>query len=122
MDDGAVYRPALEMAPTAGLSVQTTLCCDVPVTVAANCWFWAGARVALPGATLTATTGSGVSVTVALAAFVGSALLVAETVTVCWLVIEAGEVYRPVAEMAPTAGLSVQATPCCDVPVTVAIN
>src|SRR5271156_5656672 len=73
MDAGAVYRPVAEMVPTAVFSVQTTLCCDVPVIIAVNCRLWAGARVRLAGATLTAmtaTAGGGLRVTVAQAVFV----------------------------------------------------
>ena len=42
--------------------------------------------------------------------FVGSATLVAVTVTVWELAIEAGAVYRPAAVMLPTTGLSDQVT------------
>jgi hypothetical protein len=34
---GAVYRPLVEIVPTAGLSDQVTLLFPVPVTVAVNC-------------------------------------------------------------------------------------
>ena len=44
--------------------------------------------------------------TVAVAELVGSATLVAATVTVWELEIEAGAVYRPAALMLPTTGLS----------------
>jgi hypothetical protein len=43
--------------------------------------------------------------------FVGSATLVAFSVTVWEFVIEGGAVYRPAAVMLPTAGLSDQVTP-----------
>jgi hypothetical protein len=54
--------------------------------------------------------------------FVGSATLVAVTVTVTvWgLLIEAGAVYRPAAVMLPTGGLSDQVTALLPVLVTVA--
>ncbi len=52
----------------------------------------------------------------------GAATLVAVMVTVVGVVTEAGAVYRPVAEIVPTAGLRVQVTPWSAVPVTVAVN
>ena len=58
--------------------------------------------------------------TVALADLVGSATLVAVTVTVWELAIEAGAVYRPAAVRLPTAGLSDQVTAVLLVLVTVA--
>jgi hypothetical protein len=51
---------------------------------------------------------------------VGSAALVAVTVTVLELAIEAGAVYRPDALMLPTAGLIDHVTAVLLVPVTVA--
>jgi hypothetical protein len=59
---------------------------------------------------------------VAVADFVGSATLVAFTVTVWELVIEVGAVYRPAALMLPTSGLTDHATPVLAVPLTVAVN
>ena len=56
----------------------------------------------------------------AVADFVGSATLVAVTVTVWELAIEAGAVYRPAAVMLPTSGLSDQVTAVLPVLVTVA--
>ena len=58
----------------------------------------------------------------AVADLVGSAMLVAFTVTVCELVIEAGAVYRPAAVMLPTTGLSDQVTALLTAPATVAEN
>ena len=55
-----------------------------------------------------------------MADFVGSATLVAFTVTVCELVIEAGAVYRPAAVMLPTTGLIDQVTAVLLVLVTMA--
>ena len=55
-----------------------------------------------------------------MADFVESAALVALTVTVCELAIEAGAVYRPAAVMLPTSGLSDQVTAVLPVLVTVA--
>jgi hypothetical protein len=56
----------------------------------------------------------------AVAVFDGLATLVAVTVTVWELEIEAGAVYRPVAVMLPTSGLSDQVTAVLPVLVTVA--
>ena len=65
---------------------------------------------------------SGTSVTVAVPFFVGSAALVAITVTVCRLRISNGGVYMPVEEMEPTAGLIDQLTAGFDVFETDAVN
>ena len=51
---------------------------------------------------------------------VGSATLLAVTMTVWELVIEAGEVYRPAAVMLPRGGVSDQVTEVLPVLVTVA--
>jgi hypothetical protein len=61
-------------------------------------------------------------VTVALADLVGSATLVALTVTVWELVIEAGAEYRPAAVMLPTTGLIDHVTAVLPALVTVAEN
>ena len=79
----------LETVPTAGLTDQVTPVLDEPVTVAVNCWAWEVVRDLVNGVRETAT---GVSAMLALADLVGSAALVALTVTVCALVIEAGAV------------------------------
>ena len=71
------------MLPTTGLSAQFTPVFDVPVTVAENCCVCDPLSVAVPGETETAT--GGFKVTVALALFVESAVLVAVTVTDCVL-------------------------------------
>jgi hypothetical protein len=60
------------------------------------------------------------SVTLAPADFVGSATLVAVTVTVWELVIEAGAVYKPAAVMLPASWLIDQVTAVLPVLVTVA--
>src|SRR6266540_1385266 len=125
---GAVYSPPVEMVPTVGLPPVTpstdhcTPVLVVPVTVAVNCAVVFTGTAAEVGLMLTA---MAVTVTVALAVLVGSALLVA--VTVCEPA-AAGAVYSPVAEMVPTVVLP-PATPSTDhctlvlvVPVTVAVN
>src|SRR4051794_26833374 len=62
------------------------------------------------------------SVTVAVPVLVLSAWLVAVTVTVCWVVMLAGAVYRPVLLMLPTFGPIDQVTAVLALPVTVAVN
>jgi hypothetical protein len=87
---GAVYRPALEIVPTVGFNDQVTAVFVAPVTPAVNCWVWEGAKEAVEGVSETAT--GGLRLTVALANLVESALLVAVTVTLRALAIEAGAV------------------------------
>jgi hypothetical protein len=69
---------------------------------------------------VTVTPTGGSRVTVAAADFVESATLVAFTVTVWELTIEAGAVYRPEALMLPASGLIDQVTVVLPVLVTVA--
>ncbi len=68
------------MLPSAGLRVQVTVVFEVLRTVAANAWVWAWPRVTVAGVSETLT--GGVSEMAALADLVGSATLVAVTVTV----------------------------------------
>ena len=56
---GAVYRPVLESAPTAGLSDQVTLVLLVPVTVAVNCWVCEAVRFTEVGPIVTTGGGGG---------------------------------------------------------------
>jgi hypothetical protein len=63
-----------------------------------------------------------VIVMLATACLLGSAPLVAVTVTVCWLLSAAGAVYRPALEIVPTAGFTDQVTAIFVVPVTAAVN
>jgi hypothetical protein len=63
---------------------------EAPVTVAVNCRVAEAVRAAAEGFNETAT--DGVSVTVAVAKFVGSRVLVAVTKTLCRLAIVAGAV------------------------------
>src|ERR1019366_1849272 len=106
------------MIPTAGLNDKVTAELEAPPTVAISCWVWEAVRVAESGVNEIVT--GGLSVTVALADFVGSATLVALTVTAWGLAIEAGAVYRPAAVILPTSGLSDQVTAVLPVLVTVA--
>jgi hypothetical protein len=78
------------MLPAAGLRVQMTAVFELFVTAAVNAWVWEGVRVTVPGVNATLT--GGVSEIVAVADLVESATLVAFTVTVFALVIEAGAV------------------------------
>ena len=92
----------------------------MPLTVAVNVWLFDGSKDTEDGVSETVT--GGVSVTLAVTDFVGSATLVAVTVTVWELAIEAGAVYRPVLAIVPTAGFSDQVTAVFVVPVTVAVS
>ena len=74
----------------AGLSDQVTPLLVEPLTVAVNCWVWERVIDAVEGVTDTETVG--VSATVAVADLVGSATLVACTVTVCAAAMLAGAV------------------------------
>ena len=73
--------------PTAGLKDQLTDVLLVPVTEAAKVAEAPPPNEAVDGPTVTAT---GIKDTVALAILLGSAALVAITVTVCWLAIIVG--------------------------------
>ena len=86
--------------------------------MAVYCWVWVAVRVAESGVNEMLT--GGVSVTAAVADLVESATLVAVTVTVCELAIEAGAVYRPAAVMLPSGELSDQVRAVLPVLVTVA--
>jgi hypothetical protein len=66
--------------------------------------------------------GSGFNVTVAEPFLVVSATLVAVTITVCWVAIVAGAVYRPELPMVPVFGLKLQVTAVLPVYETVATN
>src|SRR5205823_324212 len=78
--EGAVYRPAAETEPTAGVTDQVTAVFDAFATVAVNCWVCSGPRDTAGGVTDTFTVAT--SVMVAAADLVASAALVAVTVTV----------------------------------------
>ena len=70
----------------------------------------------------TETVTGGMRLMVAVPLLVGSAALVAVTVTVCADAMEAGAVYRPAKEIEPTPGLIDQVTAPLDVLPTVAVN
>lgn len=88
--DGAVYRPAEDIAPTDGLSDQVTAVSLVPETVGVNCCVLEGAKLTVYGLRDTVIVWR--SVITAVAVFEESATLVAVTVTVWGLAIEAGAV------------------------------
>jgi hypothetical protein len=74
----------------AGVIVQVTDVFEEPVTLAVNCCVWLANRLLLTGVTVTLT--GGLSVTAAVADWVVSAALVAFTVTVCAVAMDAGAV------------------------------
>src|ERR1017187_5349885 len=126
--------PAVSRVKVTVMSPATVPCwiapfCDrVPVTetsVAALNWTPAvrGFVTTCVGGTVIVTVGGGgARLTVALPDLVASATPVAVTVTAWELVMLAGAVYSPVAEMLPTLGLIDQVTAVLVVPVTVAMN
>src|ERR1039458_6185974 len=120
IEAGAVYRPAAVMLPRAGLIDQVTAQLLVLVTAAEKVWVCDCVKVTLAGATVTPI--GGFRVTVTEADFVESATLVAVTITVWELEIEAGAAYRPAAVMLPTTGLIDQVTAVLPVLVTVAVQ
>ena len=80
----------LETVPTAGFTDHVTVVFDDPLTVAVNWLVWETVSDAVAGVTDMPT--GGIRAMLALADFVESAALVALTVTVCALTIEAGAV------------------------------
>jgi len=77
MDDGAVYRPAVEMLPIGGLIPQVTAVFAVFVTVAVNCCACLCVSVAIVGLTETVT--GGTTDRVVVPDLLASAMLVAVT-------------------------------------------
>ena len=75
------------MVPTAGLSDHVTPVLAVPLTVVVNCWVREPVSDAVEGVSKIVT---GIRLMVELADWVGSAVLVAFTVTFCALAIAAG--------------------------------
>ena len=115
---GAVNIPADEMEPA--LADQLTDVLVVPWTLAANCCVLPEPMLAADGDTETLTVVvAGSTVTTALAAFVGSALLVARTVTLVALP-TLGAVNFPPSVIDPA--LVDQVTPVLLVPWTLAVN
>ena len=49
IDGGAVYKPVLEIVPTAGLSDQATPVLVVEATWTENCWLWDTPKTTWPG-------------------------------------------------------------------------
>ena len=112
----------MEIVPTAGLRDHVTCVFDEPVTVALNCWLWDESKDALAGLTVTPTAAAGVSEMTACVLPADFPALAAVTVTVCALVMDAGALYRPAAEIVPTAGLTLQVTDGVGDPGTEAVN
>ena len=117
---GAVYTPVAEIVPTCGLMLHVMEDgAAAIVTIATKRWLCPAFSMALPGLTVTA----GRIRTVVLADFVGSATLVAVTVTTAIPTTVAGAVYMPDAEMLPVAGEILHVTRVSPLPpVTVAVH
>jgi hypothetical protein len=115
---GAVYTPVDETEPTDGATDHTTAVLVVPETAAARLCDCDGVILELGGETSTLIAGT--REIVAVADFVGSATLVAVTVTVCALDIVAGAVYTPLDETEPADGERVHVTLPFVVPDTLA--
>ena len=118
--------PVGEIAPTCGLMLHTMEHGPGAISrFAAKPWLSPPCNVAFPGLTATVRTtyAAGRINSVALADFVGSATLVAVTVTTAIPATDAGAVYRPDAEMLPVAGEILHVTRVSPVPpVTVAVH
>ena len=119
---GAVYTPeALTLPVPDGLIDQVTAEFEVLVSVAVNCAVCEEMSVMFAGLTLTEI--GGLSVTVAEALLVLSAVLVAVTVTVCCVLTVLGAEYKPAVLMLPTpVGLIDHVTAVLPVPETAAVN
>jgi len=86
---GAVYSPLVEMVPfvesppTSPFTLQAILVLAEPLTAAMNCWVWETCSDALEGDTVTEIVGGPfeTNVTLALADFDESTVLVTDTVT-----------------------------------------
>jgi hypothetical protein len=104
---GAVYAPLAEMLPTAGVSDHLR-----PTPAGRfrteNCWVPEAASVAVAGLTLVA--GDACRFTEALPKATRVEELMAVTVMISAVGTLFGAVYKPLVEMLPTTGLSVQAT------------
>ncbi len=87
---GAVKSPAAEIVPVAGFKLQVTAEFTAFVRAAENCSVWPGCTVRLAGETETEMGGR--KVTGALADLETSSTLVAVTVAVCTVLIDAGVV------------------------------
>src|ERR1039458_1258514 len=116
---GAVYRPLLERPPAAGLTDQLTAVLGPPATVAVNCCVWPAVSDTAVGDTATVIADS---VIMALADLVGSARLVAVTVTCCPVGMLAGAVYKPPLETLPAGGVTDHVTAVLGPPAAMAVN
>jgi hypothetical protein len=117
--------PTVAFPPAAPFTDQVTVVALSPVTVAVNCWTCPAPTNAVCGEIVTAAAAAGLTVTVAVADFVMSVLLVAITDAVIAFV-TLGAVYLPVASTVPGLALlllTVQVTPAFDESfVIVAVN
>jgi len=118
--EGAVYRPVLEIDPVGGFNDHETEVSLALLTVAANCCVCKALRFALPGVTRTET--GAVSVTLAVPVLLGSATLVAITLTVCDPLTTEGAEYTPDVEMDPIAALRDHVTEALLALLTDAVN
>jgi hypothetical protein len=115
---GAVYKPFTSV-PTEGARLQLTPTFGVLATKAVKLAVCRGPRITEEGLRETLT--AGISEMVALADFVGSAKLVAFTITGWAAEIFAGAVYKPFT-MLPTDGAKLQVTPRLGVFATAAVK
>ena len=129
---GAVYEPLVDTVPIVELPPKTPLTLQVtpvlvePLTEAANCWVFETATVAFVGDMVIDT--AAVMLTPALAVFVGSAALVAATVTAPPEGTVEGAEYKPLEDTVPTVELppaipfTLQVAAVFVVPLIVAVN
>ncbi len=133
--EGAAYSPVPLTVPQAAplhpdpCTLQVTAVFDVPTTDALNCWVAPVTTDVLAGVTVTKTTD--MIVTVADAVLLGSAMLVATTLTLAGEGATSGALYTAANELDATvpqedplqpAPFKLHATVVFDVPVTVAVN
>jgi hypothetical protein len=125
LDESVPQEEPLQPVP---LRPQVTAVFEVPVTLAVRGWTPATGTSALVGLMLINTESAARIVTLAEADFVGSATLVAFTVTVAGEGTLAGGAYSPLPEIVPHAALTqpapltLQATSVFEVPITFAKN
>jgi hypothetical protein len=133
--EGAAYSPVPLTVPQAAplhpapCTLQVTAVFDVPTTDALNCWVAPVTTDVLAGVTVTKTTD--MIVTVADAVLLGSAMLVATTLTLAGEGATSGALYTAAKELDASvpqedplqpAPFKLHATVVFDVPVTVAVN
>ena len=117
---GAVYNPLAEIEPTAGFKLHPTPRFVVPLTIALSCKLCPVLTTADPG--ITVTPADGLTIIVAKAVLVGSKTLRAVTAITVNELTAAGAVYKPFADIIPSAGARLHVTPCWPVPLTTTVN